>query len=87
MFISKEFVLCKTVVVIVSQRSSLELVSFVTKAGSSTQNLWPILYDTRIFRFAEFISVYHNSSSNCYATVTSVASKIISFYPEVVAQI
>ena len=29
--------------------------------------------------FAEFISVYHNSSSNCYATVTSVASKIITF--------
>ena len=31
------------------------------------------------FSASEFISVYHNSSSNCYATVTSVASKIITF--------
>ena len=30
---------------IVSQRSSLELASLVTKAGSSPQNLWPILCD------------------------------------------
>ena len=30
---------------IVSQRSSLELASLVTRAGSSPQNLWPILYD------------------------------------------
>ena len=31
--------------IIVSQRSSLELASWSQKAGSSPQNLWPILYD------------------------------------------
>ena len=33
------------VIAIVSQRSSLELASWSQKAGSSPQNLWPILYD------------------------------------------
>ena len=31
--------------IIVSQRSSLELASLVTKAGASPQNLWSILYN------------------------------------------
>ena len=39
-----EFICGNTVITILSQRSSVEFASWSQKAGSSPQNLWPILY-------------------------------------------
>ena len=41
----------RRVSIIVSQSSSLELVSWSQKAESSPQNLWPILYDIAMLGF------------------------------------
>ena len=64
MFISKEFVLCIAVVVIVSQKNTLELVSLVTKAGSSPQNLWPILYDIGASQVTTQLMQFKNVTSH-----------------------
>ena len=49
-----------TVQTIVSQRSSLELASLVTKAGSCPQKLWPILYDIGVSQVATQLRQFKN---------------------------
>ena len=49
-----------SVISIVSQRSSFELVSWSQKAGSSPQNLWSILYDNGASQVATQLRQFKN---------------------------